>query len=81
MSSDAHIRPKRTRANANQTVVWSKPNLGWIKLNVDGSCRDNLRLCGGGGILHDHRGSFRAAFFKKFHIGTNNRAELQVLIS
>lgn len=79
--SDAHIRPKRMRASANQMVVWRKPNSGWIKLNVDGSCRANLGSCGGGGILRDHKDSVRISFSKKLEASTNNGPKFRALIS
>lgn len=61
-------------------VIWSKPPIGWIKLNVDGFCRGNPRPCGGGVALQDAQGIFRAIFSKKFHDCTNNGVELKALL-
>lgn len=62
-------------------MTWSKPLVRWIKLNVDGSCRGKLSPCGGGGILRDDHGIFKASFLEKLEDVTNNGAELQALIS
>ncbi|XP_040996706.1 uncharacterized protein LOC121242819 [Juglans microcarpa x Juglans regia] len=43
-------------------VKWSKPPSGWVKLNCDGSCRNNPRSSGGGGILQDMDGQGNALF-------------------
>ncbi|KAG2713072.1 hypothetical protein I3843_04G149000 [Carya illinoinensis] len=61
-------------------VAWSMPSDGWVKLNVDGSCRGNLGSCGGGGVIRDEGGRFLATFSSKYGIGTNNEAELKALI-
>ncbi|KAG6666728.1 hypothetical protein CIPAW_01G053100 [Carya illinoinensis] len=61
-------------------VVWSKPSLGWWKLNVDGSCRGNLGNCGGGGVLQDHRGRIKVGFSAHHSFRTNNEAELRALL-
>lgn len=47
---------------------------------MDGSCRGNSGPCGGGGILRDDHGKFKAAFLTKLAHGMNNGAELQALI-
>lgn len=47
---------------------------------MDGSCRRNLRSCGGGGIIRDANGCFKVAFIEKIELGTNNGAKLQALI-
>ncbi|XP_035544603.1 uncharacterized protein LOC118347995 [Juglans regia] len=61
-------------------VCWEKLPKGWLKLNVDGSCRVNLGSCGGGGIIRDSVGNMKAAFSEKFKLGTNNGAELRAII-
>lgn len=50
-----------------------------MKLNVDGSCRGNLGNCGGGGVIRDHQGNFKAAFSEAFGFSTNNVIELRAL--
>lgn len=78
--NDFNLRPLRTRHRNSRGVVWSKPLVGWIKLNVDGSCRANLNTCDGG-ILQDGHGNFQAAFSKMLEDGTNNGAKIQPLTS
>ncbi|KAK2649746.1 hypothetical protein Ddye_017235 [Dipteronia dyeriana] len=61
-------------------VTWSRPPSGWIKLNCDGSCRNNPGSSRGRGILWDIDGNFKAAFSTHFGIGTNNRVELKAML-
>ncbi|KAK2641265.1 hypothetical protein Ddye_023028 [Dipteronia dyeriana] len=61
-------------------VTWSRPLSGWIKLNCDGSCRNNPGSSGGGGILRDMDENFKAAFSAHFGLGTNNGAELRAML-
>lgn len=42
-------------------VSWNRPREGWVKFNVDGSCRGNPSTCGGGRVIRDDRGRFLAA--------------------
>lgn len=56
-------------------VVREKLPIGWMKLNVDGSCRDNPGSFGGGEIIRDAHGIFKATFSEKFGILTNNGAK------
>lgn len=42
-------------------VAWSKPSLGYVKLNVDGSYRGNPGSCGGGGVIQDEFGNIKGA--------------------
>lgn len=51
-------------------VVREKLPIGWMKLNVDGSCRDNPGSFGGGEIRIDAPGIFKAMFLKNFAIVT-----------
>ncbi|KAJ0088691.1 hypothetical protein Patl1_32423 [Pistacia atlantica] len=67
--------------NIPKLVYWRKPAEGWIKLNVDGSCRGNPGNCGGGGVIRDTLGNFKGAFSSYFGQGTNNEAELKALIA
>lgn len=46
-------------------VYWETPLEGWFKRNIDKSCRDNSGSYGGGRIVQDSNGNFKAAFFRK----------------
>lgn len=82
MLSDLQFQSKRPRANnAHHLIVWNRPTIGWIKLNVEGSCQDNSGSFGGGGVFSDHRGNFLATFSEKLDAGTNHEAKLQALNS
>ncbi|PKU64272.1 Putative ribonuclease H protein [Dendrobium catenatum] len=41
-------------------VIWKKPNIGFIKVNTDGSVSDNKYGCGG--ILRNYKGNMIMAF-------------------
>jgi hypothetical protein len=57
-------------------VSWEKPELGWFKLNTDGSSFVNPGESGAGGLIRDHKGNLIVAFSEYFGIGSNNKAEL-----
>ncbi|XP_042945753.1 uncharacterized protein LOC122279266 [Carya illinoinensis] len=48
---DAPMQPIHLRVA--RSVSWSKPASGYVKLNVDGSCKGNLGTCNGGGVIWD----------------------------
>ncbi|KAK8493133.1 hypothetical protein V6N12_033708 [Hibiscus sabdariffa] len=43
--------------------IWTKPEIGWIKLNTDGSVRDGNSSIGG--LFRDYKGEPLCAFFAK----------------
>ncbi|XP_058099677.1 uncharacterized protein LOC131244026 [Magnolia sinica] len=43
-------------------VLWQKPPVGWVKVNVDGSSRGNPGFAGGGGICRNDKGEFIFGF-------------------
>ncbi|KAH0776481.1 hypothetical protein KY290_007892 [Solanum tuberosum] len=51
-----------------------------LKLNVDGCCKGNPGEPAGGGILRDHNGDMRMAFYSYYGILTNNNAEINALL-
>jgi ribonuclease HI len=57
-------------------VSWEKPELGWFKLNTDGSSLVNPGISGAGGLIRDHKGNLIVAFSEYICIGSNNKAEL-----
>jgi len=36
-------------------IGWKPPSVGWVKLNLDGSCRDN-GICGCGDLIRGSDG-------------------------
>ncbi|KAK7275016.1 hypothetical protein RIF29_16122 [Crotalaria pallida] len=48
-------------------IRWKKPEVGWVKLNVDGSCDhiSNPRSAGCGGVLRDASGNWLLGFSQK----------------
>lgn len=43
-------------------VSWKYPSMDWIKLNVDGCSKGNLRCAGAGGLIRDSLGSLIKGF-------------------
>ncbi|XP_042954692.1 uncharacterized protein LOC122291110 [Carya illinoinensis] len=41
------------RSRRAKLIYWFKPAEGWVKINVEGSCRGNPGTCGGGGVIQD----------------------------
>lgn len=60
-------------------VFWKKLEFGWVKLNTDGCCKGNPCSSGGGGIIRDHNGNFRAAYAEHYGNCSNNMAEAKAL--
>lgn len=73
------VSPKAATVRKCRLVQWLKPPCGWVKINCDGSVRNNPGSSGGGGILRDANGDFQGAFSSHYGIGSNNRAELRAL--
>ncbi|CAA3010428.1 kDa ribonuclease H [Olea europaea subsp. europaea] len=62
-------------------VSWRKHAIGWVKLNVDGSCFGNPGPYGGGGMIRDHYGNLVVCFSVAYGYGRNNEAELRAIIA
>ncbi|XP_042939531.1 uncharacterized protein LOC122274569 [Carya illinoinensis] len=61
-------------------VRWTKPTLGRLKLNVDGSSNGNPGAAGAGGVLRDSKGDLLMSFSVHLGTGTSNFAEVMSLI-
>lgn len=46
-------------------IKWEKSDLGWLKLNTDGSSNSDLGSAIGGGLIRDERGSWVVGFTRK----------------
>lgn len=59
-------------------IKWNRLAAGWVKLNMDGSCRGNPGNSGGGGVIRDAEGNFLAGFWKLMVLALNwkQRCEL-----
>ncbi|KAJ1412156.1 Ribonuclease H domain [Sesbania bispinosa] len=51
-------------------VRWCFPDVGWIKINVDGSVKSTSNHVGCGGVLRDHNGIWLGGF--SFNIGSSS---------
>ncbi|XVF74827.1 hypothetical protein PTKIN_Ptkin13bG0142100 [Pterospermum kingtungense] len=60
-------------------LLWSKPEAGFVKFNVDGSSIGKPGLAGIGGILRDHEGMELIRFSKHIGIHDSNEAELMAV--
>ncbi|XVF57102.1 hypothetical protein PTKIN_Ptkin06aG0176700 [Pterospermum kingtungense] len=60
-------------------LCWSKPEVGWVKFNVDGSSLGKPGLLGIRGILRDHEGVELIRFSKHVGILDSNEDELIVV--
>lgn len=43
-------------------VTWEPPQLGWVKVNVDGAVTRNRTRAGCGGVITDHKGNWIVGF-------------------
>lgn len=56
-------------------VVWTKPNVNFVKINTNGSAMTNPMKIGGGGIIRNHLGEFLQAIACPLGEDTNNLAK------
>ncbi|KAF7803026.1 putative reverse transcriptase [Senna tora] len=67
----------RPPARVNKDVVWKKPLLGWVKINVDGACnKDQSLKAACGGVARDHNGRYVGAFTRNLGACSSLHAEL-----
>lgn len=60
-------------------VCWAKPEVGWMKLNRDGSSLGNPGLAGGRGLIRNEEGRWVVGFAHKIGITSSFLAELWAL--
>lgn len=48
-------------------IGWVSPEVGWVKLNVDEACRNDGKIAGCGGLIHDSSGNWVIGFNMKPH--------------
>ncbi|CAL0327373.1 unnamed protein product [Lupinus luteus] len=60
----------------NSVIRWFPPDVGWCKLNTDGSFSAQRKIAACGGVVRDHNGNFLFAFSKHLGNCTVMQAEL-----
>ncbi|GKV30887.1 hypothetical protein SLEP1_g39658 [Rubroshorea leprosula] len=60
-------------------VEWKKPEIGWTKLNFDGSCKGKLRKASIGGVFRNHKAEFLLGYAESIGRTTSVIAELAAL--
>ncbi|KAL8544249.1 hypothetical protein ACS0TY_004691 [Phlomoides rotata] len=61
-------------------VRWLLPPDLWIKLNINGSYDQHMGVASGGGLIRDHLGALRLAFYIPLVVTSSFDAELQALL-
>jgi hypothetical protein len=57
-------------------VGWKHPQEGWVKLNCDGACKENVNRAGCGGLLRDTNGKWLKEFVRKIGVCNALHAEM-----
>ncbi|KAL3519625.1 hypothetical protein ACH5RR_017774 [Cinchona calisaya] len=60
-------------------VVWEKPDIGWTKLNFDGSCKRKAGRASIGGVLRNHDAEFLLGYSEFIGQTNSTIAELVAL--
>ncbi|KAL8493185.1 hypothetical protein ACS0TY_024410 [Phlomoides rotata] len=67
-------------ARTTTVIRWKPPQVGWFKVNIDGSAPSFLGPLFTGAIFRNSRGFFMAAFTKSVRWGYPLEAELALII-
>ncbi|XVE61157.1 hypothetical protein DITRI_Ditri06bG0017300 [Diplodiscus trichospermus] len=65
---------------SRRALSWTKPHVGTMKFNVDGSTMGKPGPAGIGGVLRDHLANAKIIFFKSVGIADSNLAELLAIL-
>ncbi|EOY28460.1 Polynucleotidyl transferase [Theobroma cacao] len=60
-------------------VSWEKPEIGWTKLNFDGSCKGRGGKASIGGVFRNHKAEFLLGYAESIGRSTSTIAELAAL--
>lgn len=60
-------------------VTWEKPQVGWTKLNFDGSCKCSTGAASIGGVMRDHNAEFLLGYSESIGRTTSTIAEMAAL--
>lgn len=69
----------RNRHNEPIQVAWEKPEIGWTKLNFDGSCKGKAGKGSIGGVFRNHKAEFLLGYAETIGRTTSIIAELAAL--
>ena len=72
-------RPTCNNQLVAKRVSWEKPELGWFKLNTDGSSRGSTGLTASGGLIRDEGGNWVIGFSRKIGRTNSFAAEMWAL--
>ncbi|KAH6792853.1 hypothetical protein C2S52_003330 [Perilla frutescens var. hirtella] len=62
-------------------VMWEKPEIGWTKLNYDGSCKWKTGKCSIGGVFRDEKAAFLLGYAESISSSSSSSiAELAALL-
>ena len=68
--------PKIASGQVVKRISWEKPEVGWFRLNSDGSSLGNLGLAGSGGLIRNSEGDWVCGYARKIGITTSFAEEL-----
>lgn len=69
----------RNSCKKSFNVTWEKPDIGWIKLNYDGSCKCKTGKSSIGGIFRNHNAEFLLGYAESIGNSNSTIAELAAL--
>ena len=73
------FHPSRNKRIVLRQVKWEKPEVGWLKLNTDGSWNATLGKAAGGGLIRDDLGSWVVGLARKLGNVNSFTAEIWAL--
>lgn len=69
----------RHKGGTSRRVTWEKPEIGWTKLNFDGSCKSKTGRSSIGGIFRNHEAEFLLGYAESIGESNSTNAELAAL--
>lgn len=78
IQSPVGLLSRNWHKNAIQ-VAWDNPQIGWTKINFDGSCKCSTGRASIGGIIRDHNAEFLLSYAESIGHTTSTIAEMAAL--
>ncbi|KAL2349110.1 hypothetical protein Fmac_003110 [Flemingia macrophylla] len=75
---DDHNTPNNSSDPEELTERWKKPEIGWVKVNVDGGRDHDEPSAGSGGVVRDEHGEWLLGFARKLDPNINNAHETEL---